>query len=326
MSDVRPALVLVNLGSPDAPTAAAVRRYLRQFLSDRRVVEIPRAVWWPLLHGVILPLRAPRTAAKYRAIWNHETGRSPLLEITARQAAALQERLSDAARVAWAMRYGTPAIDAVLRELTAAGHRRIAVLPLYPQYSATTTASVADAVAAALSAMRHQPAVRLGAPYHDHPAYIAALAQGVRDHVAGLDWRPEVLLASYHGLPRAFVKRGDPYEAHCEETTRLLRQALPEVDIRLSYQSRLGRGEWLTPYTEEVLKALAAEGVKNVSVITPAFAADCLETLEEIGLEAAETFRAAGGENFSVAPCLNDSAPGVALLEELARRELAGWI
>ena len=323
-----PALLLVNLGTPEAPAPGAVRRYLREFLSDRRVVELPRPIWWPILYGIILPFRSRRSAEAYRKIWDREANCSPLLAITREQAQALQERLGEVARVDFAMRYGRPAIGERLQALMEAGHERIVVLPLYPQYSATTTASVVDAVGAALGSMRHQPAVRIGAPYYDHPAYIAALKESITAHLATLDWQPEVILASYHGIPKRMAERGDPYPRHCEETTRLLRQALgaDEQTLRMSYQSRLGRAEWLRPYTDETIAALAEGGVKRLAVITPAFAADCLETLEEIAIGGAETFRAHGGERFTLIPSLNASRPGIDLLEALARQELAGWV
>ena len=323
-----PALLLVNLGTPEAPEPGAVRRYLREFLSDRRVVEVPRLIWWPILHGVILPFRARRSAEAYAAIWDHEHACSPLLAITRAQAQALQKRLGDAVTVDFAMRYGKPALAERLHALHRAGHERIVVLPLYPQYSATTTASVVDAVSDTLRRMRHQPAIRIGAPYYDHPAYIAALKESIKAHLATLEWTPEVILASYHGIPKKMAERGDPYPLHCEATTRLLAEALgaDERTLRMSYQSRLGRAEWLRPYTDETIAELADKGVKNLAVITPAFAADCLETLEEIAIGGAEIFRKHGGRNFTLIPCLNASRPGIDLLEALARQELAGWM
>ncbi len=328
MNRHRPALLLVNLGTPDAPEPGAVRRYLREFLSDRRVVETTRLIWWPVLYGIILPFRSRRSAEAYAKIWDHENACSPLLAITREQTHALQKRLGEAVKVDFAMRYGRPAIAERLKALMREGHEHIVVLPLYPQYSATTTATVVDAVADALRRMRHQPAVRIGAPYYDHPAYIAALAESIRSHLATLDWRPEVILASYHGIPAKMAERGDPYPLHCETTTRLLAEALGADDrtLRMSYQSRLGRAEWLRPYTDETIAKLAESGVKNLAVVTPAFSADCLETLEEIAIGGAEIFREHGGENFTLVPALNASRPGIDLLEALARRELAGWL
>ncbi len=328
MSRSVPALLLVNLGTPQAPDPGAVRRYLKEFLSDPRVVEVPRLIWWPLLHGVILPFRARRSAAAYAQIWDRQANCSPLLAITRAQAEKLQRRLGDMVRVDFAMRYGQPTLKDKIAGLMAAGHERIVVFPLYPQYSASTTATVVDEVGRALAAMRHQPAVRFAPPYHDAPEYIDALAKSVRAHLAQLKWQPERILLSYHGVPKRFVDLGDPYARHCEETTRLLRAALgmDEERMPMSYQSRLGRAEWLKPYTDETIAALAESGVKRLAVLTPAFAADCLETLEEIAIGGAETFRAHGGEEFTLIPCLNDSPPGMDMLEALARRELAGWI
>ena len=323
-----PALLLVNLGTPDAPTPAAVRRYLREFLSDPRVVEVPRLIWLPLLHGVILPFRAKRSAHAYQQIWDREHDCSPLLAITRAQAQGLQQRLGDGARVDFAMRYGNPALGERLRALHEAGHERIVILPLYPQYSGSTVASVVDEVARVLGSMRHQPAVRIAAPYYDEPFYIEALKRRAEAHLASLEWVPEVILLSYHGVPKAFVDRGDPYAAHCEATTAALRRAMGMDATRMpmSYQSRLGRAEWLQPYTEDTIRKLAEQGVKKLAVMTPAFAADCLETLEEIAIGGAETFRAHGGEQFTLIPCLNASGPGLGMLEALARRELAGWL
>ena len=328
MPENRPAVLLVNLGTPDAPDTASVRRYLREFLSDRRVVEAPRAIWWPVLHGVILPFRAPRSAEAYAKIWDHEKQCSPLLAITRAQAEKLRARLRGVAHVDFAMRYGRPSIAEKLRELMAAGHERVLIFPLYPQYSASTTATVVDAAGRALAGMRHQPAVRFAAPYYAEPAYIAALKASMEAHLAGLGWAPQRVLLSYHGLPKSFVEKGDPYAVHCETTTQLLRAVTgaDETFMPMSYQSRLGRAEWLRPYTDETIAQLAKEGVKRLAVATPAFAADCLETLEEIAIGGAETFRAHGGEEFTLIPCLNDSDAGMEMLEELARRELAGWI
>ncbi len=330
MSESRktPALLLVNLGTPDSPKTPDVRRYLREFLSDRRVIETPRFIWWPILHGLILPFRSPRSAKAYEAIWDHARGESPLKVITRAQAEGLQARLGKAVRVDWAMRYRTPAIGGRIRALMDEGHERIAIFPLYPQYAASTTATVVDEVARTLMAMRHQPAIRIVPPYHDHPAYIDALAESLKTQLASLPWQPDVILASYHGLPRACVEKGDPYERHCLETTRRLREALhlPEEKLRTTFQSRFGRAEWLKPYTDETIARLAREGVRNLLVITPAFAADCLETLEEIAIAGAETFRTEGGENFAVTPCLNASPAGLEMLETIARQELAGWL
>ena len=328
MTAKAPALLLVNLGTPDSPHASDVRRYLREFLSDRRVIEAPRLLWWLVLNGIILPFRAPRSARAYESIWDHRRGESPLKTITRAQAEGLQARLGKGVRVDWAMRYRVPSIRERLNALMAAGHERIVVFPLYPQYAASTTATVVDEVGRTLMSMRHQPAVRIVPPYYDHPAYIAALADSLRDQLDRLTWEPEVILASYHGLPKACVEKGDPYERHCHETTRRLREALglPEEKLRTTFQSRFGRQEWLRPYTDETIAQLAREGVRRLLVITPAFAADCLETLEEIAIGGAGIFRQAGGEHFALTPCLNATPAGLDMLETIARQELSGWL
>ena len=324
----KPALLLINLGTPQSPHPADVRRYLREFLSDPRVVEIPRPIWWLILNGVILPFRPKKSAAAYAKIWDRKRNESPLLAITRAQAEGLQKRLGGALRVDFAMRYGAPSIGQRLHALMEKGFERIVIFPLYPQYSASTTGTVMDAVGDALSSMRHQPAIRQVPPYHAHPAHIAALAGTIRDQMQSLPWKPERILASYHGLPKAFVDKGDPYQRHCETTSRLLRAELGmgEESFMTSYQSRLGRAEWLKPYTADTIAELAREGVKNLLVITPAFAADCLETLEEIALGGAEIFRENGGENFATVPCLNASPAGLDMLEAIAREELCGWL
>ena len=323
-----PALLLVNLGTPESPSVADVRAYLREFLSDRRVVEMPRPLWWLILNGVILPFRPRKSAEAYEKIWDRERNESPLKIITRAQAEGLQRRFGEAVRVDWAMRYGRPSIAERLGALMEEGHERIVVFPLYPQYSASTTGTVVDAAADALRAMRHQPSLRFVPPYYDHPAHVSALAASLRRQMESLPWEPEVILASYHGLPKSFVEKGDPYERHCRETSRLLAGELGLEGERFltTFQSRLGRAEWLKPYTAETIAGLARKGVRNLLVITPAFAADCLETLEEIGIGAAETFRENGGENFALAPCLNASAEGLDMLEAIARQELGGWL
>ncbi len=321
------ALLLINLGTPESTSVRDVRAYLREFLSDRRVVEVPRSLWWFVLNGIILPFRPRRSAEAYAKIWNRERDESPLKTITRAQAEGLQGRLGDGVRVDWAMRYGRPSIAGRLVALMEEGFERIVVFPLYPQYSASTTGTVVDAVGEALMAMRHQPTVRFVPPYHDHPAHVRALAESLRAQMESLPWKPQKVIASYHGLPKSFVEKGDPYERHCRETSRLLagELGLDEEVLLTTFQSRLGRAEWLKPYTAETIAQLAGAGVKNLLVVTPAFAADCLETLEEIGMGAAEIFREHGGENFAVAPCLNASAAGLDMLEAIAREELSGW-
>jgi ferrochelatase len=326
----RVGVLLVNLGTPEATDYWSVRRYLKEFLSDRRVIETPRLLWWPILNLVILTLRPAVKGRDYRAIWNRERDESPLKTITRAQAEALAKILGGETRIEvdWAMRYAGPAIAERLAALQAKGCDRILLAPLYPQYCAATTATVCDKTFDALRAMRWQPSLRVAPPYYDDPAYIDALARSTRAAVAGLDFEPEVLLASFHGIPRAYFDKGDPYYCHCAKTTRLLRTALglSEDRLRLTFQSRFGRAEWLQPYTSETVRALAAQGVKRIAVLTPGFVADCLETLEEIGVENAGYFRAAGGERFAALPCLNDSEDGMRVIETIVRRELAGWV
>ena len=323
----RCAVLLVNLGTPDAPTAAALRRYLAQFLWDRRVVEIPRPLWWLILHGVILRTRPAKSAAKYAAIWT-DAG-SPLLVWTRRQADALQARLAaqgHTVTVRSAMRYGQPAIDQTLDALRAEGVTRVLVLPLYPQYAAATTASTVDAVADWARRARRLPELRFVNHYHDDPAYIAALAASVRAHWAA-QGRGHKLVMSFHGVPARSLALGDPYHCECHKTGRLLAEALglAAADYVLTFQSRLGRARWLEPYTEPTVRQLAAEGVQHIDAICPGFAADNLETLEEIAMEARDAFIAAGGRQFNFIPCLNDNPDWIAALGNLAERHLQGW-
>ncbi|TFY96825.1 ferrochelatase [Ramlibacter rhizophilus] len=323
----RVGLLWCNLGTPDAPTTPAVRRYLREFLSDPRVVEIPRAAWLPLLHGVILPLRSSKSAAKYAGIWTPEG--SPLMAHTLRQAQALGTELTARGHevlVHPAMRYGQPAIGTQLDALKAAGATRILVLPAYPQYSGTTTASVVDAVSAWSAGVRTLPELRFVNRYHDDPGYIDALASGIERHWEA-HGRGEHLLMSFHGVPERTLKLGDPYHCECHKTARLLAERLglaPEA-WTLSFQSRFGRAKWLEPYTEPTLQALARRGVKRVDVACPGFVADCLETLEEIGLEGKQAFLAAGGQQYGLVPCLNSAPDWIGALADLAERHLQGW-
>ena len=321
-------VLLVNLGTPDAPEPEAVRRYLAQFLSDPRVVELPKLFWQPLLRGVVLPLRAKKSAAAYAAVWEKETNESPLRSVTRAQAESLAERLGASPIIVdFAMRYGAPSLQAGLTGLMSRGCERILIMPLYPQYAAATTATAFDAVARVLSDMRRQPTLRFLPPYFDDPAYIDALAGSLRAGVAALDFEPEVILASFHGLPQAQIDAGDPYMAQCETSWRLLREAmgLSERQLRLSFQSRFGRAKWIEPFTANVVAELVRDGVKRLVVVTPGFSADCLETIEEIGVETRDAFLQAGGDKFARIPCLNSGEEGMRLLETLARRELAGW-
>ncbi|SMF65374.1 ferrochelatase [Allosphingosinicella indica] len=316
-------VLIINLGTPDAPDAPAVKRYLRQFLSDPRVVEIPQILWQPLLRGVILNTRPKKSAHAYGLVWSEEG--SPLAAITRRQAAALQGAFGENVIVDHAMRYGRPAIRDRVAALKAAGCERILIAPLYPQYCAATTATANDEAFAELRAMRWQPAVRTLPPYHDDPAYIAALASSVTDGLAALDFAPDVLIATFHGMPQRTLELGDPYHCHCRKTARLLGEALGR-EVRVAFQSRFGRAKWLEPATDTTLAALPGEGARKVALVAPGFSADCLETLEEIAIRGRETFLEAGGSHFAYLPCLNDSPGGIAMLQTLLARELEGWL
>jgi protoporphyrin/coproporphyrin ferrochelatase len=319
----RVGVLLINLGTPDAPDPASVRRYLAEFLSDPRVVEIPRLIWQPILHGVILTTRPKKSAHAYQQVWMTEG--SPLAVHTRGTAAALQRAMGQDAVVDWAMRYGNPSIASRLAAMKAQGCERILLAPLYPQYSAATTATALDAAFAAMAKMRWQPAVRSLPPYHDDPAYIEALRLSITQQIAALDFKPDALLASFHGMPERTLHLGDPYHCHAVKTVRLLREAL-SLPVHMSFQSRFGRAKWLEPETEATLTRLVKEGVRNIAVVTPGFSADCLETLEEIGLRAKEVFLAEGGEKFAFLPCLNASPEAITLYQRLVGRELSGWV
>jgi ferrochelatase len=316
-------VLLVNLGTPDAPTTEAVKRYLKQFLSDRRVVEIPPLLWQPILRGIILNTRPQKSAANYAKVWMEDG--SPLAVYTRAQAEALDASLAGKATVRYAMRYGQPSIEAVLTEMKDSGCNRILLAPLYPQYSAATTATVQDEAFRVLTGMRWQPALRTLPPYHDDPAYIAALAQSVAAGLARLDFQPDAVVASFHGMPERTLFLGDPYHCHCQKTGRLLSEALGH-ELVVSFQSRFGNARWLEPATDDTLQRLATEGKRRVAIFAPGFAADCLETLEELAISGEELFHEAGGTDLAYIPCLNDSAPGIAMLETLIHRELSGWI
>jgi ferrochelatase len=316
-------VLLINLGTPDAAETRAVRRYLAEFLSDPRVIEIPPIAWKPILHGLILRTRPKRSAEAYNQIWTNEG--SPLAVIARRQTHALRERLGPHVHVDYAMRYGNPGIADTIERMVRMGCTRILAAPLYPQYCAATTATANDAVFAALAAMRVQPAIRTLPPYFDDPAYIAALRANLQRQIAALDFDPQRILLSFHGMPVRTTDLGDPYHRHCRETARLLADALGrEVDV--AFQSRFGRAKWLEPATDATLAAYPGGGVTRVAVAAPGFAADCLETLEELGIRGRDTFLAAGGERFALLECLNDSNEGIALLGRLIERELAGWL
>ncbi len=315
-------VLLINLGTPDSPEPRAVRRYLRQFLSDRRVVEIPPIFWQPILQGIILNTRPKKSAHAYQQVWT-EAG-SPLAAITARQAVTLQQRLGEGVLVDWAMRYGNPAIDHAIDRMVAAGAMRILLAPLYPQYCAATTATANDFAFAHLATLRLQPAIRTLPPYYDDAYYIAALKAHLDRQVAGLDFVPDRILLSFHGMPERTLVRGDPYHCHCRKTARLLGEAMGRpVDV--AFQSRFGRAKWLEPSTDHVLKAYPGQGVTKIAIAAPGFSADCLETVEELGIRGRDDFLAAGGAHFARLDCLNDSEEGMAMLDALIRRELAGW-
>jgi ferrochelatase len=324
-------VLLVNLGTPDSTGYWAMRRYLKEFLSDRRVIEENRLKWWLVLNLIILSVRPGRKGRDYDKIWNRERNESPLKTITRSQSDKLDEMLDRVAkrvRVDWAMRYGNPSIRSRLEALAAQDCERILIVPLYPQYAAATTATVCDEVFRVLSSMRFQPTLRVAAPYFAEPVYIDALAASLNAALAKLAFKPEVIIASYHGMPESYVAKGDPYFKQCAETTALLRKKLKFNDERLimTFQSRFGTAEWIKPYTDATVKSLAERGVKSLAIITPGFSADCLETLEEIAMENAEIFRRAGGENFAAIPCLNDTPGGMAVIRDVVTRELKGWV
>jgi ferrochelatase len=315
-------VLLINLGTPDAPEARAVRRYLAEFLSDPRVIEIHPIAWKPILHGIILRTRPKKSAEAYNQVWTNEG--SPLRAIAHRQAEALRSRLPDVS-VHYAMRYGNPGIGAALNNMVSEGCTRILAAPLYPQYCAATTATANDAVFAALARMRWQPALRFLPPYYDDPTYIEALAKNLTRQLKALDFEPERLLLSFHGMPVRTLELGDPYHCHCRKTARLVGEALGrEVDV--AFQSRFGRAKWLDPATDATLAKYARDGVKRIAVAAPGFSADCIETLEELGIRGRRTFMEDGGEHFALLDCLNDSPEGMAMLTQLVSRELAGWL
>lgn len=319
-------VLLVNLGTPDAPDPASVKRYLAEFLSDKRVVEIPDLVWQPILRGAILTTRPKRSAAAYAKVWTPEG--SPLAVITRQQAEAMQVQLGDDVRVDWAMRYGRPSIGERLEAMLEAGCDRVLLAPLYPQYSAATTATVVDKAADCLRKMRWQPALRTLPAYHDDPLHIDALAADLSRQLDALDFEPETLLLSFHGMPERTLHLGDPYHCQCLKTARLLEAAMarPGLRFRTTFQSRFGRAKWLEPATDATLAEEAARGTRRLAVACPGFAADCLETLEEVAMEGRDAFLEAGGEHFAALSCLNTSDAGVAMLEKMLRRELSGWI
>ncbi len=325
-------VLLMNLGTPEATDYWSMRRYLKEFLSDRRVIETSRLVWWPVLNGIILTTRPARKGRDYDTIWNKELNEGPLKTITRAQSEKLAQALKDFAggriRVDWAMRYGAPPVGERIQALLEQGCDRILLVPLYPQYSAATSATACDHAFRALMEMRWQPSVRVSPPYHDNPVYIDALVASMREELAKLAFEPEVILVSFHGVPKSYLLKGDPYHCHCVKTWRLLRDAFggPEGLVRMSFQSRFGSEEWLKPYTDETVKGLAESGVKRMAIVAPGFSADCLETLEELNGENRHIFEDHGGEHFAYLPCLNDGEEGMRVIRHIVERELQGWI
>ncbi|MEC7817468.1 MAG: ferrochelatase [Pseudomonadota bacterium] len=319
-------VLIVNLGTPDGADAKSVKRYLGEFLSDRRVVEIPAIAWQPILRGIILNTRPKKSAHAYEQVWTEDG--SPLAAITKAQAEKMQARLGDGVMVDWAMRYGNPSIPERLTAMKDAGCERILLAPLYPQYCAATTATVVDKAGETLSKMRWQPSLRTLPPYHDDPLYIDALAHDLTRQLDALDFEPELLMLSFHGMPERTLHLGDPYHCHCQKTARLLQARMNRPDLRFgtTFQSRFGRAKWLEPATDTVLAEEGARGTKRIAIAAPGFSADCLETLEELAMQGRDQFREAGGEHFAALSCLNTSDAGLTMLEGLLRRELAGWI
>ena len=316
-------VLLVNLGTPDAPTATAVRRYLKQFLSDRRVVEIPALLWQPILRGIILNTRPQKSAKAYAKVWTNQG--SPLASFTIAQTEALAVRMEGAVDVRYAMRYGNPSVPDQLAAMKQAGCNRILIAPLYPQYSGATTGTVQDEAYTTLTKMRWHPAIRTLPAYHDDPGYIGALKTSVEASLAALDFTPDALVISFHGMPERTLHLGDPYHCHCQKTARLLSEAM-DRELVVSFQSRFGRAKWLEPATDATIERLAKEGRTKIAIFAPGFSVDCLETLEELAIQGREQFEEAGGTHFAYMPCLNDSEVGMDLLETLIRRELSGWI
>jgi ferrochelatase len=319
---------LINLGTPDALDYWSMRRYLGEFLSDQRVVELPKILWQLILQGPILTFRPKKSAAAYRQIWNTERDESPLRTFTREQTEQLRTRLGEEVRVEFAMRYGNPSIPSVLEEMFADGCWKILCVPLYPQYASSTTGSVVDKIGDTLKSMRWQPTIRVSPPFYDDPVYIAQLASSVRRQLAELEHEPEILVASFHGVPKEYLLKGDPYHCQCQKAARLLREALgwPEDRFRVAFQSRFGPKEWLKPYADELIEELGQSGVKHVAVVSPAFFSDCVETLEEIAIGLEETFQEAGGESLVSLKCLNASDEGMAVIEHIVHQELAGWV
>ena len=322
-------VLLLNLGTPDATDYWSMRRYLKEFLSDRRVIEVPRLIWWPILNLVILTSRPGRKGRDYDKIWNRERNEGPLKTVTRAQAEALGAALAgERIVVDWAMRYANPTVASRVAALKEAGCDRILLVPLYPQYAGASWATACDQAFRALMGMRWQPAIRVVPPYYQDPAYIEAIATSIREHLAAVDFEPEALVASFHGMPQKYLELGDPYHCQCQKTSRLVREKLdwPAKSWHTTFQSQFGNDPWLQPYTIESMERLAKSGIKRLAIISPGFSADCLETLEELDMENRARFIEHGGEKFTYIPCLNDSPLGMRAIEQIVRRELAGWI
>jgi len=323
-------VLLLNLGTPDATDYWSMRRYLKEFLSDPRVIETPKWLWWPILNGIILTVRPKKSGAAYDKVWDKEANDSPLRVIAERQVDRLRDTFKDETNVVvdYAMRYGNPSTESKLQALKDQGCDKILLLPLYPQYSAATTATANDKAFDTLKKMRWQPAVRTTPAYFEEDSYVDAIAQSIENGISKLDFEPDLVITSYHGVPKSYLLKGDPYHCQCYKTTRLVREKLgwAEEKLMLTFQSRFGPQEWLQPYTDKTLEALPAKGIKKVAILTPGFSVDCLETLEEIAMEGKEEFMHAGGEQFAYIPCLNDSDLGMNVIEDVVRRELSGWL
>lgn len=322
-------VLLMNLGTPEATGYWPMRRYLKEFLSDRRVIETSRLLWWPLLNGIILTTRPRRKGRDYDTIWNKERNEGPLKTVTRSQAEQLGSLLAnDRIVVDWAMRYGRPRTDERIRALLEQGCDRILLVPLYPQYCAATSATACDQAFRTLMDMRWQPAIRVAPPYGDDPVYVEALASSMKAELAKLAFEPEAIICSFHGIPKAYLEKGDPYYCHCHKTWRLLRAHFgwPEDRFRLTFQSRFGPDEWLQPYTDETVKSMAAAGIKRLAIVAPGFSADCLETLEELDAENRHYFEGGGGTDFAYLPCLNAGPDGMRVIRHVVGRELAGWL
>ncbi len=322
-------LLVLNLGTPEATDFLSMRRYLKEFLSDKRVIELNRALWWPILNLIILNIRPQKSGHAYAQIWNHEKNESPLKTFTRSQAEKMATLLnSDKLVVDWAMRYGKPSIASKITALKEQGCDRIVLFPLYPQYSAATTATALDKAYEVLQKLRWQPAIRTVPPYFDNPGYIDTIASSLKTYMKNLAWKPDRILIAFHGLPREYLDKGDPYHCHCQKTARLLREKLGFTSdfAQIVFQSRFGKAEWLKPYAQDTVEALPAQGVKNLLMISPGFSSDCVETLEELAIGLKETFEDAGGTNFAVVPCLNDGPESIKMLAQLAKNELVNWL